>query len=427
MSLLRTYGPYVLGALLILGMAALLDNEGYGKPRWTVPYFSGAANYTPGQGWRINPADIETFAALPDHGAREAYRFKRAAPEALVAYNFQTIGYMYVAWVARALFFWQGDLRAVESLQLVVHLLLTFLVMGRLKRRSSKVLFFVLYGLNPLMLYMATTPYYRYWPAVASAPVAFYLLDAKRRVGWAAGLGIAVLLGLMYAVRPTVLLIGVFFCALVALRGSKVLGVACLGVYLFSGLVLFNGNDHIKNPWFAAYVGVGGYPNPYMDLPIADASGYVVYERQTGDAMIKNGQLDLEAFNSDAFWVAIKEAYLDIVQTHPLMLLRNALLNFFQAFSLGYFTKSLYLSYLSALGGALYFGLLLWHRQFWFILAIAASALTFTPYYVPTQAIMFGTFLLLVSSALAVLQAHPGFDAAFEAVLRKFRRNRANS
>ena len=230
-SISLVIGGYFLSGVLIVLMSMVVDNTRMGHALWRVPYFSGAANYSFGAGWRYNPEDVARFEALSTQDARAAYRFEEAEDEALVPYNYQPIGFMYVNVLTRHLFFWQGDVQAAETLLIVLHIFLTFLFMHRLRRRSSKILFFLLYGLNPLMLYFATMPWYRYWPALASAPVALYLLDRRLKVGWVGGLTIAVFFGVDVCRAPY----GVVYLHLLRCAGCAK-GIEGVGAGLHRGI-----------------------------------------------------------------------------------------------------------------------------------------------------------------------------------------------
>jgi hypothetical protein len=69
-------------------------------------------------------------------------------------------------------------------------------------------------------------------------------------------------------------------------------------------------------------------------------------------------------------------------------------------------------SYFSAAVGFVFCLLLLLKRQFLWILAIAASSATFTPYYPPIQVYMYGSFILIVCAFISLLKQYPIFEEA---------------
>jgi hypothetical protein len=93
-----------------------------------------------------------------------------------------------------------------------------------------------------------------------------------------------------------------------------------------------------------------------------------------------------------------------VLHERPDLLVRNALLNLFQTFSIGYVTASRPLSYLSALAGLACCVLLLVTRRWLFVLAIAASSVTYALYHPPVPVYLFGTYLLTIGALVDLLR-----------------------
>jgi len=270
-------------AVVLFAASIPFDNPTERSAPGMVPYFSGSANFELGRGWVYTEEDIARFVELPSREARENYRFQPS--DDVKPYDFAAQGYVYVSLAARNLFFWMGDVKAVETLQVLVHIAIVLFVMSRLRRRLSKLLFLVIYGLNPLMYWVATLPIYYFWQAVPGAIVAAYLLDRRMQVGWYV-LAVAVLLGFIYAVRPTVLFLCGFFFLLVLLRESWRPAAAGAVAFAVFGILVFGGNDHRTDPWHTAYVGLASYPNPYVQ-EWHDRAAHRLWEEKRGEKLDK--------------------------------------------------------------------------------------------------------------------------------------------
>jgi hypothetical protein len=211
------------------------------------------------------------------------------------------------------------------------------------------------------------------------------------------------LLGLAFITRPTVLFLIIFILIIAFFKNSA--KVAILSCIIFLTFVfLFNRKTENKTVWHTIYIGVGAYPNLYVTA-LSDNEAYAIYENQTGEKLnVSTGGnfYDLKVINR--YEKLLQKEYMQIVRKAPFMLLKNAILNFFQSFSVGYFVDyPLWVSYLSSFFGFIFFNLLLIKRNFLWIAAIALSSLSFTPYYPPIQAYMFGSYILLVGAFIQLL------------------------
>lgn len=410
------------GALVVaMALASLVfDNPAIQQPELTSPYFSGAANLVWGRGWHYSRADAEAFHRITSREQRDAYRFRTV--DEVEPYHYQEPGYVYVCWLARNVFFWQGDLRAVESLQVLVHILITLFILTRLRRRMRQALFFALYGLNPLLLYFATFPLYYFWQVVPTALLLPYLLDRDFRYGRLAPL-VVVSLAACYLIRPTLLPISMLCVAVLALRETRRIGAVSLAAAALCGVLLVAGfGSPRKSAWHSAYIGIGAYPNPYLH-EFGDHTGYDLYQRVTGvDArqMMPSNRDDPERWAD--YQRVLRERYLEILRESPLLLLRNAALNSFQSFSLGYMTRSLTLSYLNALAGFAFCVLLLLRRRWLFALSIALASAAFAPFHPPVPAHMVGSYVLLVGAAIDLTRDLPWLERGFDGMLARVAR-----
>jgi hypothetical protein len=391
---------------LILASASLFDNERQMRPHFTAPYLSGAANFEIGKPWVWSPSEGAEFGEMSIQ-ERERHRFERR--DDLVRPTRLEVGYMYIVLVARSVFFWMGDIQAVEALQLVVHILITLAGMALLRSWLARLLLLLLYGLNPVVLHIVTYPFYYFWQTIPAALIFFYLIRKDLRLGWGL-LPVGFLLGLSFITRPTVVLTIGLLGLLMLIRERPRTAIA--GILVMIATVIVLNQDTIRsNPWHTMYVSVGAYPNPY-GIEFADWSGFQYYEEQTGieiDPRTGGNYEDPEL--REDYRQRLKARYKEIFVDSPLMLVRNAALNIFQSFGPGYVTASRGLSYASAFLGLLVLLLLLVRRKFLWVVAIGLCSITFTPYCPPIPVYMFGAYILIVGGIIAVLSETNVFAA----------------
>ncbi len=398
----------VLMGVAILAAAQIFNNQDLMSANISVPYTSGAANYELGGDWLYDPADVQRLNELPNNAERSA--FQSARTDTLQEMFVLPQGWMFANVISQRVLPWMGDLEAAETLQVAVHLALTLWVVSRLTGDARKLLFLVGYGLNPFILHFATLPFYYYWQLIPTTLVALYILEREFRFGrWIVPLG-ALLSALVY-VRSTTLAPSVILFALVVYRERRSAAVAVGGVIFVLGVVVqpFGPSGY----WHSAYIGVGSYPNDY-GISFVDQSGFDFYEAQTGVEVSgdPDGNLYAEPGFHSKYDGVMKDGFFDIASSDPLLIARNAVYNFGQVFSLGYFTASLTLSYLSSLAGFAFLGLLLWRRHYLIALVIAASAPAslFVP---PIQAYMLGTLALTAVAVILVLESTPILSFVF--------------
>ncbi len=395
-------------AALVLLASIPFDNTTRRSAPGILPFFSGAAHYEFGQGWRYCEEDFVRFLALPSREARDHYRFEPDPDCDLRHYDLAAKGYLWVAIAARNVFFWMGDLKAVETVQVIGHIVLTLFVLAQLRRRLSKWLFLLLYGLNPLLLWFASYPVYYFWQAVPGGMVAAYLLRRDMRLGWWT-LAVGGLLGFCFAIRPTVVFVSGFLLVLVMLRESWKYAIAGGLVFLLAGFVVFGGS-HQTDPWHTAYVGIAAYPNPYVQ-EFHDRAAHRVWEEKSGERLDKGPygnyrEPGVVAETSEAK----REAFLAIARESPGMLARNAFFNLLQSFSLGYVTDFPPLTAVSTILGAIVIGVLAWRRRWGFLVAIAASSASFVVFFPPIQIYMYGSYVLLVAAAIDIARELPAYS-----------------
>jgi hypothetical protein len=270
-----------------------------------------------------------------------------------------------------------------------------------IEKRLHQVLFLVGYGLNPLVIYFVTFPYLYFWQVLPSVAVGFVLMRTKPLSLWQATF-LASLCGTALVTRPTVIFCVLLFFGLLLLNRVRTI-VALAAVLSFGAVVLFfwQPSTH-KTVWHTAYIGVGAYPNPYMK-GLTDNNAFDLFEEKTGQKLyVYPGGNYFDSITFAKNVAILRKAYFDVVKHSPSLVLRNATLNFFQSFSIGYLVDySLALNYGTAFMGFAIFCTLLFYKQFLWVIAIVFSSLSFSPYFPPIPAYMFGSYLLI---ALALIK-----------------------
>lgn len=388
----RTVSPYymVLASAAVLLAALAFWNPGSQGAGWMYPYFSGAANLGPDLAWRIDAATYADFARLPYAGQLD-YEFVRGQIGDLVPYSILDRGYVFIVWMAQTLFFWLPSIKAVLWFQVAFHIGSVLWVLSLLSTPRQRLIFLVAYGVNPIVLHFVTFAYHYYWQVV---PALLWLayearggVRLERKIYWMLAAMMAVFL-----VRQSTVLLSMFMLGYWLWKERTVHAwIALLAMLVFVLLV-----KNPSQPWHTAYVGLGAYPNA-GGIELSDDSGYSRYKVLNGtqiDTSLPGGNYYDETVRSDYYGVLKKELVGYAVQ-HPWELVRNALINSTQSFSLGYMTKSRLLSYLSASMGVLVLVIMAWRGMYLRIAVLFAGVVGFVLYFPPIPAYMFGNYLLL--------------------------------
>ena len=257
-------GEMVACAAVIAVGCLVFNNPNQQAPLWTVPYLSGAANIRAGGGWLYDAAAVGPFTAQAPE-ARAGVRFERRPAGDLVENRYNAPFFLFVVLVARWLFFPLGDLAAVELLQCAAHIGISLAVISMMGTPRRKLLFLVLYALNPLVIWYVTFPYYYFWQVVPAFILLLYLMREEPRGGGAALLAGFALAG-SFLLRPSTLPLVCLAGVIVVLRSRKRaclwLGVGALVPFLLLQIWGFKGTR--SGFWHTAYVGIAAYPNPMV-------------------------------------------------------------------------------------------------------------------------------------------------------------------
>lgn len=397
-----SFALIIIAAIII--SVAFFSNTSLMSISWTFPYFSGAANFHALFDWQISPSDYLFAQQLSDLDYRQ---YIHRATKDTIDYSLNSYGYVLIALMSRTLFDSFGDISGIIYFQIFVHALVclffgVFVIVGF----RSKVLFLLLYAANPLVIYFVTFPFYYFWLFLPSACLATLILRPAW-TSWVVFFSTPLLL-LSILIRPTT----IFLCALFYLLAWGYLPVyrrvlAAIGFSFFViGVVVFSHLNPRILPFHTMYVGLGAYSNNVGVQSLSDNEGFR-YFTSKANVEISTSPIDgnwgtpelMSSYNR-----IITNRYLKIVSGHPMLIIRNAFLNFGQIFSVGHIVKSPFLSLLSSVFGyALMFFLLL-RKQFLWVVAILASALSFFWYFPPIPAYNFAAYLLLVCGLLCAFE-----------------------
>ncbi len=384
---------YLLSTVFLLFVLNFFEKNQQQSADCTSAYLSGAANWSIGEGWKVNLPEMEYFKSLNQED-RINYRF--TATDETESYAYNAIGLMYMDAVSRTIFFWQGDLQSLISLQQLIHILLSFSILFLLGSSRQKILFYFLYAVNPLIVYLVDFPYYYFWQVIPTAVLLIYILRDKK-IGNMTFL-IAIIFSIIFIIRPSTLFISLFVLGYIGYKENRLKAV--LSIALFLGLSFLMKPDSVNQPWHTMYTGVGAYSNEY-NIELKDVSGYKKFEEETGQ--ITTGGCKKDALYEEYVGNFIKKKYFDILEESPLLLMKNALLNIFESYGLGYKPNLMSVNYFSAFIGLTLMLLLLYYGEYVLFLAIGIAAGSFTLYYPPIAAYLFGSYILIVYSWIVII------------------------
>jgi hypothetical protein len=394
--------------LCVVLSVALFSNKSTQGANWTFPYFSGAANFEKLFDWKISPSDFENVKKLENSSKLKNYiDYKHKRTDDLVLNTVNNYGYVLVALAAQNIFPLLGDLRGVIYFQLIIHIIISLFLINFILLSPLKKLFFILfYAANPLVIYFTTFPFYYFWMFIPSFFTVVLILKEKCR-NWLVYIAIPIFL-FSLLIRPTTLFLMIFFF-IFAFFFSKfnrlkisVIFAFCLFIVGASSVLSLS----TSKPWHQMYIGIGAYPNKFGVTKLSDDEGYKYFYKKTTTV------INTDAINSnyndpivrEQYFNTLQSRYFEILMEKPLMLLQNALVNILQVFSIGHIVDRPLLNLINTLVGFLVFTFLIYTRQFVWVLAILASAGTFSLYYPPIPAYNFAAYLLLIFASIS------GFD-----------------
>ena len=356
--------------LLFIVLAIPFRNTRMQHPIWVVPYTSGAANWSPGQPWKVALGDdiIYKDKSIEQRWVDVAQPAQDASK--LIEFSAHDEGWMWVLWFTRKIFPFLGDLQGVVLLTVILHLAFSALILNRLNPGWQRYLFTLIFICNPITLHLVTFPYYYYWQAFPSL-LAIILWQYRDKVNIWHLPGIALFLALCIAVRPNV----IFICVLVLALTLYFIRhwVAYLSLILFT-LCFLSIPKANKMLWHTVYAGLGAYPNN-DSLYLSDESSYASFKNKTGvtlDTALGANYYNLQL--RDEYNQHLKTESLEYIKSHPVRSLKNIILNL----SIGVLSpykpgSPAWIYYVQAFLGLIFFGFLIWLRQWPVIIGLALS------------------------------------------------------
>lgn len=385
-----TWRQALLAAALMVGCALLFWNPRSQSSSWIYPFFSGAVNLDFDFVWRVDVSGYANFERLP-YIQQMDFRFVATTLPNLAPYSVLDRGYVYVIWLAQTLLFWLPQIKAVIWFQILFHVVSSLWVLSRLGSRRQQIVFMLAYALNPLVLHFVTFAYLYYWQVIPA--LAWYCYEMRSDTKSLRSLWLLVLvLAGAFLIRQSTILISLLVLGLAAWRLKRLAAwAAVLGFLVFAVLA-----KNPSQPWHTVYVGLGAYPND-ANIELSDESGYKLFLEETGIRMSTtppNGNYYDEAVRG-RYYAVLKERLASYAREHPFQLVRNAVLNVLQGFSVGYPVGHLALAYGSAFLGLIVLAILALGRMYVTIALLLAGMAGFVLYYPPIPAYMFGNYLLL--------------------------------
>ena len=392
----KKYYIYILMLISVIFALKFLENRQMQSADCTTPYLSGASNWSLLEGWRVNLDEMKAFRKLNTED-KLAYRFTET--NETIPYSYNAIGLMYIDILSRTIFFWQGDLQSIISLQQVIHIVFSFWILSLLKLVWKKIIFYLFYVINPLILYFVDFPYYYFWQTLPALIVLIYILREKALNNTIFFLSI--LFSFIVIIRPSTLFILFLILIYIAYKEKRILN-AFLAVFIFVGLTFILKPNSVNEPWHTMYVGIGGYVNDY-NITLRDDSGFNNFKEDSGVVIrgcstnMDNNYLYIE-YND-----FIKKEYFKILRESPALLVKNMFLNILQSYGFGHAPNFTIINYLSSSLGLIFIILLLYYKEYWLFLFIGISTISFTPYYPPIAAYMFGSYVFIIYAWLKIL------------------------
>lgn len=385
------YKHYLIVSILVFIESWLIFSttfESRENENWIGPYLSAAANLTPGGSFYIDQAEVIQFKELTPQ-EQYAYKFTKSSNE-LSYYNHNPIGFAYIIKLSTTLFPFLGDAYALILLQILTHILLCWLLIKTVNNKQFSLIFIVLYVLNPIILYPTILNFYYFWQCIPGFIILYLLLADK--INYTLIIILTAFLILATLSRPTIIIITlatlILYFKYLPKKVSIPLIISAIGLFLVINKPIE------KNIWHTVYVGIAAYPNKYVS-EMSDNQGYNLYEQETGVALNASlGGNYYEDATINEYQAITKEKVFSILADNPSLFIKNAILNGFQCFSVGYFNVGItWLNILSAIFGIALLTLLIFTRQYLIILCIVLYVATFAIYYPPIQIYLFGAYV----------------------------------
>lgn len=380
----------------------MFKNDNIQSINWTFPYISGAANFDKVFDWKISPSDYKIAKSLT---LNEYKNYKHKKTRVLVDNTVNNYGYVFVALISRKLFPFTGDINGIVLFQILTHISISlFLILFVFNNNLERFGFLFLYSINPLIIHFVTFPFYYFWMVIPS----FLFIILIKMETWRNALIFIAIPIILFSllIRPTTIFLVIFFYFTAFFVAKSVLDKfrAILAFLLFTSSFFFISSFFKSNaaPWHTMYVGIGAYSNNLGINKLSDEEGYIYFQNRTGiniDTDPVNGNYSDLGIRQN-YLEELKNKYLSISSEHPELILRNALFNFFQVFSIGFIVGKPVLLIPNMIIGLIIIFFLVYTKNFIYLAAIISSACSFFLFFPPIPAYNFSAYLLLTMAIL---------------------------
>jgi hypothetical protein len=382
MTIIKT-GIFILISAL---MFHLFQSNKTMHPVWLVPYLSGAKNYSLGEPWHYSKNELNDIKKNGSYEYFENYKFKKYNNEDLVVNHYNSKNYLYIVIAVSKMFWWLPIIKALKLFQFLIHLILSSLLLYNLSNYKRYIFLFI-YVWNPFVIYFATFPFYYFYQFIPSV-IAILVLKLNTKP-WFFNLMMMVL-GFLINVRITIIFLVI--TTIFYFYKKHTFKELLIGLMIF--IITFLGtidSESGKNPWHTMYIGIGAYPNNYLS-ELSDFVGTRLYKDVTGESISFNNKENYEKYNN-----IMKEYYIKILKEDPILLMKNAVFNYLQAFAFGHFAnRGLIINIVSILCGLLVLIYMILKKKYNYVILISASGIGHCLYYPPIQQYMFGSFVIII-------------------------------
>jgi len=377
------------------------------SPVFYTPFYSGAEN---------NPLFSTTWyyaseesEVLTTKSYIEQLQFKFTTyddQKGLKDYTgFNNRAYVTYIQVASSLFPFTGPMGAVVISHLLIHILICVYIARFIYSRRFSVLFLLLYGINPIILWVLLTPYYYFLQAIPSFLLIMLLHRSQGKwhstsVTWLTGV-------ISFLIRPTTLAINSYNVYISLKRYKSITRFLAAGLFIIFIVALNRslGEATLQQPWHTAVAGLGAFPTKAFDAYPGDHFSYSVYNQIHNDTI--DGSFESRIYEPNfrvAYYTCLKDYYMQICADYPHILARNAILNTLQSYSIGHWIDHLWINILSAALGLTVIIYLVAHKNYTGLIAIGLSSITFTLIHPPIITYMFGSYLIIKYTLLSTAE-----------------------
>lgn len=290
-------------------------------------------------------------------------------------------GFVIYIKICRFFFGWLGDLNSLIITNFLIHIIIFNFVYFSINDRYEKLFFIMLFGMNPLLLKLATFPYY-YYPVSLISGVVFFIKDKKNSL-IIPGLIVSIILSL---IRITILPLLIF--AILRIKKIKINIIfipLIISIYLYLNKFTYGYYD----PYYTAITGIGAYSNHYGFYLSDQYTLNFLNNLKSDGGYIYNGIY----YYSDM--AVLKEYFFNLLKLDIFLYINTVIKNFFILFGFGYNVESSIYNKIALLMGFFHVVYLLYYKEYEIFFLIVASALGVIIFFPPIPAYIAPSYVFL--------------------------------